>query len=213
MDRQPRPVAATTVFPALRGRAWPLPTGIVAAYSWRAAVQAALLDLCRRLTIAELPAATTPFPRLDPHRHLPDGPGRRFLSILAAIGGVTVAYDVTGTLGVPTVLCHHDCAPAGCASGRTVAEALEAALLQTVLGYQAARDGWPADAGAPPPTLPARLRGDPVRSGVDDAPHDLTTIGAALAGLGHHPVVVPLDHDPEVAAVMPYIATVVLADG
>jgi hypothetical protein len=214
-DRRPYPVPATMVFPALRGRPWPPPATAVAAYSWRAAVEAALLVYCGRLTVGEIAGATAAFPRLDLPATGLDDAGRRYMSILTAIGGTTDVYDVTGALGIPTAVCCRDGTPAGCASGRSLAEAAGKALLQAVLGYQMTREAQPGGALSAVAELPRRLRdlhGDTVAPGGEDPPLDLAGIGAALAGLGHHPLVVPLDHDPEVSAVMPYIATVVPVD-
>ncbi|MBF8184154.1 hypothetical protein ITP53_00005, partial [Nonomuraea sp. K274] len=57
------------------------------------------------------------------------------------------------------------------------------------------------------PPVPPELRGDhpaPARPGT--AVDELAT---RLARLGHRPLVVPLDHDPAVHAVLPFVVQVV----
>jgi hypothetical protein len=198
-------VAATLAFPALDGSTV-LPVGAAAGYSWPEAIEAGLAEHCRRLTIAEL---STPRARVDlPGTEL-DAAGDRYRDMLAAIGQPVTVYDITGSTGVPTFLSYLDGEPAGCASRLAAADALTDTLEQTVLHYQARKEGQADYAPPSAPELPGRLDA-PVAPPPPSV--DLAAAVAVLRAHGHRPVAVPLDHDPEATRIMPYTVQVVLLD-
>jgi len=212
-DHQASLVDAARVFPALRGTVPPAlpPPGVAAGYSWREAVEKGLIGQCRRLTISDMNAATEPFSQLDLADAPLDGRGDRYRSMLETIGEPVTVYDVTGPLGVPTVLCHLGATPAACASGLSLGDALADALEQVLLQYQARSNSQPGYAPPRSPRIPDRLRGSVRRAFRTTPPLDVAALTAALER-GHRPVAVPLDHDPEVNTIMPYTVHVVLTD-
>ncbi|MDA2804380.1 hypothetical protein [Nocardiopsis suaedae] len=215
LDGTPRDVPARQAFPVLDGavRTWPV-LGAAAGYSWEHAVEKGLLDHCRALAVAALRSVREPLPSLALDDMELDPLGDRYRALLHATGDPVTVLDLGGLLGVPGVLVRSG--PRGtvgvCAVGTSIGAALRDALEQSLLGYQSRRHAEPAYA---PPTLdplPPHLSG-PFRRGPDDAPLTLDRLSAAVAATGHDPVVVPLDHDPEVIRRMPNLLQVVLADG
>jgi hypothetical protein len=200
------PVDVYRAFPALRPgrRPYVAPPAVVAAYDWPAAVRQALLAHCRRLTLADAARSPRPFPRVDPALGPP-----RFTDLLAATGRPLTVYDITGSLGVPTMLCYLGSAPAGCSSALTSRAALDLVLEETLLRHQARTD--PHAAYAPPP-----VRGLPhpplagAYATVTDEAVTADAVAAALLARGHRPIAVPLDHDPAAAAILPFTVHVVL---
>ncbi|KIH98114.1 hypothetical protein LP52_15660 [Streptomonospora alba] len=188
-----------------------LPPGTAAAYSWSEAVEAGLLAQCHRRTLADIAGSAAPFPRLDPAAADLDEGGDYCRALLGAVDDAVACHDVTGPLGVPTVVCLLGGAPAASASGLTIADALGSALEKTLLAYQARRNGRCEYAPAVP-HLPARLRCDSTRPAAPGPRLSGADLAAALAERGHWPAAVPLDHDAEVNRVMPFTVRVVLDD-
>ncbi|MGX7672523.1 YcaO-like family protein [Plantactinospora sp. DSM 117369] len=217
-DGRIRLVPVSRAFPALRPahRARPVPPGIASAYSWQEAVTAGTLAQVRRLTLGEMTAARRPFPRIDMDAVPLDPVGTRYRGILAAVPEEVVVQDITGTLSVPTVFCRVGREARGCASGLSMAEALRDALAEAVVSYQSLLHGQPAYAppSIPAPSIPAPAssHGEARRKSGSD-PLDLDAVVAILTAHGREPVVVPLDHDPEVSAVMPNTVHMVVARG
>src|SRR5256714_2472946 len=203
-------VDATRAFPALHpgGSRYRPPSSVAAGYDWAGAVAQALLSHCRRLTVADAVRSTVPFPRIDLAARDLTEPAGRHRDLLAATGHTIVAYDITGPLRVPTVLCYLGSTPAGCASARSPADARSTALGQSLLRYQARANRQPDYAPPPVRALPGRLRGTALRPLPDAEVPDAGT--EALLAQGYRPVVVALDHDPEVAAILPYTVHVLL---
>jgi hypothetical protein len=104
--------------------------------------------------------------------------------------------------------------------GRTVAygcgvsstDALRDGLIQTLAHYQALANDEQDYAPAAVPGLPTRLRGTRPSPMARTRPLSVADLVAALVRGGHSPAVVPLDHDPEVRLIMPYIGRVVMID-
>ncbi|MEU4834402.1 hypothetical protein [Streptosporangium sp. NPDC023615] len=188
------------------------PVGAAAAYSWREAVEAGVVAQCHRLTVAELAAATVPFARLPLDRMRLDARGERYRAMLAVVGEPLEVFDVTGSLGVPAVLCCLDSEPVACASALSVPGAVADALEQALLHFQARENDQSLYAPPAPPRLPGPLRGRALRSPGSGPALDLAAVGAALERRGRRVLAVPLDHDPAVASLVPYIVQVVLVD-
>lgn len=215
-DGRIRLVPASRAFPVLGcgHRAGLLPSGVASAYGWEEAVTTGALAQIRRLTLDEMATARQPSPRLDLYAAPLDPVGARYRAILAAVSEEVVAYDVTGTLSVPTVLCQVGREARGCASGLSMAAALRDALGEAIVSYQSSLHDQPAYAPPPIPAPPIPAPWSPPgrdhrRSGSD--PLDLDAIAAILTAHGRELVAVPLDHDPEVSAVMPNTVHVVVA--
>jgi hypothetical protein len=212
-DGRAVPVDARTAFPVLRDRAVDLVSGGVAAgYDWPEAVRNGLLGQCRRLTVAALDRSAAPVPRIEPDGTALPLAGARYLGMLADLGERVGCFDITGPLGVPTVVCARGDAVAGCASGRTAGEALSEALEQTLLHYQAEVSGQPEYAPTALPALPPARRAPRSRPAPDNPPLDAAGLWDALRRQGHRPAVVLLDHDPAATSVLPFVVNVVLPD-
>lgn len=211
-----RLMPAAAAFPGLRRE----PTmasatvGLGAGLGWDAAVVAGLLSYCHRHTLAEIAQAASPFPEVDATTVELDATGARCRGLLTAVGQPPAVYDVTGSLGVPSY--------AFCAGPETVtyatAESAPAALARgftdVLRAAQARAHGQAAVAPPAVPNLPAELRGQltgPVSLG--DQLWDVPTLAGRLHDVaGWVAVAVALDHDPALAAIMPYLVQVVACD-
>src|SRR5207248_10756676 len=209
-DCAPVLIDAAEVFPALNGHTDPysIPTGTAAAYTWQAALESAILEHGHILTLEEtMTSAEVDLGALDL-----DSEGARCLAQLKVVGLPVAGYDITGPLGLPTVLVHHAGAPSGCAGGLNLETAATKALVQTLLRYQARNNDEIAYLPPPVPDIRPEVlsRSNPAR------PPRNTDIGSLIGTLhrnGRSPVAVPLDHDVAVHAVMPYVVRVVLSHG
>lgn len=211
-------VDVSRVFPALRAPASPPaspyvpPPGVAAAYDWREAVIRGMVGQCLRLTLGDLAMSARPYPRVDLAGAALDARGDRYRALLAAIGEPVTVYDVTGPLGVPTMVGYLGSVAAGCASSPSAVGALTDALEQVLVHYQARENDQPDYAPAPIRDIPDRLRGTTTGPLSGEPARDGTVLAAALAQRGHRPIAIPLDHDPEVGAIMPYIVHVVITN-
>lgn len=180
------------------------PAGVAAGYTWAEAVSAGLLDACARLPASH----TGPPRRIDPHAAGPDAEALAYLRMIDILGVPLGVYDVTGHLKVPTLAFGTGERTVAVVSAPRAADALPAGLRAVVLDEQARRTGRPECAPSAVPRLD--LAGAP--DAEPPAPCTEGDLIAALLAAGHDPLVVPLDHDPEVHRIVPYIARVVMAD-
>lgn len=183
--------------------------GLAAGFDWQEAVRDGLLGCCLRLTLAELEDAATPYPRLDLAAVEMDPDGVRCRDLIAAAGEQPEVYDITGTLGVPCIACCLGPDTVTTTAGLTAAAAVAAGLLAALRTVQARLSGQPAFAPLPGPALPPQLRGS-AGSLPDVDEWDSERLARRLRQTGREPVAVPLDHDPSVAELMPYLVHVVL---
>ncbi|MFC3381527.1 TOMM precursor leader peptide-binding protein [Couchioplanes azureus] len=214
-------VPATEVFPVLRGA---LPTvddapGLGSGFTWDEAVSRGLLGWANRITLAEIGDAVRPFPRVDVAAAGRTELVPRFLDMLDVLGLDVTVYDVTGSLGVPTLIACTGTTSVGSASGYDRAALVEAVLEQALRHHQAEADKWPAYAIDGPsllPRLPANLRGAAAERddvAVREWPRIRRELLARFRDGGHRPVAVPLDHDPVMHEVLPYVVNVVMTGG
>ncbi|BCL12316.1 YcaO-like family protein [Micromonospora sagamiensis] len=199
-DGEPVRLPATRVFDASDAD---LPVGAAAGCSWAQALEAALLsyavaDARRRLAARVDPA--TRHVKLD---HI-EPTTEALWTLLGGAGSTLRVLDVTGKLGVPVVavMCGEDIV--GCAAGVDQPAATRAALAQALLRAQSM---WHDD---------SRYASTPVHVPAADVPTtaaEPVDLVDAFQRDGTVPVVVPLDHDPAVHAVLPYVLRVVLVDG
>jgi hypothetical protein len=145
----------------------------------------------------------------------------RLLRILEQIGGSVTVYDVTGPLQVPTL--------AVCLGDQTVAyethvdaaQALRDGLEQAILSKQLSGEQILIDNFPFVPALPLSLRGSttvgtglaPVRA--YDASQEWPDLAIRLQDVlqthGWSAFAVPLDHDPVLRQIHPYIVHVLVA--
>ncbi|MFI5982353.1 hypothetical protein ACIBEA_15900 [Streptomyces sp. NPDC051555] len=182
-------------------------TGVGAGTDWDAAVTAGLGGQCARTALADAAAgAVAPRPVTVGVRALSPRATRLWDLLRAARGTPTVA-DIGGALGVPVLAWWQD--------GRTVAvtcgpDAVEDGLRAVLLDRQSVITGEPGYAPVPPGPCVAMGPGTgrPLR-----APAGATAEAmlGALRARGVRPLVVPLDHDPVVAGLLPFVVRVVPA--
>lgn len=212
----PRLVPAAVAFPTLAGHPPGVGfTGVAGGFDWSEALAAGLLADCRRFALAALARASRRYPPVDLDAVPLDRTGQRCRAILAAAGEPLAVYDLTGLtgeLGVP--------AYGFCLGGTTVAyqtgltpgAAVRDGLLRVLRWLQARIHDQPGYAPAPVPELPERLRGRIADPPPDRPAVDIATVAGRMRAQGRLPVAVPLDHDPAVTELVPYLVRVVILD-
>lgn len=201
-ERRAEAVAAGQVFAADHE------VGVAARLSWDDAVADGLAQHCVRLALRDVAEGRArPVPRRVDPEALPPG-ARDLLDLLHASRGAVEVADIGGALGLPVLAWWQRDRPVAVTCGpASVAEGLRAALLdrQSVMTHEPAYA--PVRSGMP--HAPAR---DGRRPGVAE-PAGRTRMVEVLRARGMRPLVVPLDHDPAVHEVLPFLVRVVLADG
>ncbi|MET7606046.1 hypothetical protein ABZS96_26750 [Streptomyces avermitilis] len=197
------PVPAAEVFtqPEDSAAAGRLPAGTAAGPTWAAAVEQALLDHCLRRAGSAPAGEPVALDRLE----LPDT-ARRFLDLLDTSGQETTAHRLDALSGSHAYALRLGTGPAEFGAGLTASEAVESGLARLLLAHQSrgARQPEYAPSSAVSPAPPSA---GAAAGGVRHRP-----LVAALRASGLNPVVVPLDHDPAVHSVLPYVVRVVLLD-
>jgi hypothetical protein len=208
---RPRLVPVGDAF-ALGGR---VPVGVAAGYDWPEAVATGLLRHCTRLTCDQVRAGgRLVTDRVDLAAAELDAEGARCRAILADLGELPEAYEITGSLGVPTYVFHHSGRTVAAVAGRTPAAALGGGLRRVLRLAQARAHRQPGYAPAPVPDLPVAPGRGPLRRPREPAaPLTVSELAQRLRAAGRTPVAVPLDHDPSVTGILPYLVNVVVMDG
>lgn len=211
------PVPAENVFPALcrpdqRGKS---ARGIASGMSWDEAICQALLDWCNYLTIEEVQGAHQAYARVDLTRVPLSSEGRYVHHLLrTVVGQQLVVYDVTGSLRVPTFAMCLDAKVVAYSTHCDVAEALGSGLKQALQQYQAEQCQQLEYAVAPVPDVPSVLRASyltvPCSPLADGWSAQREWLLQRLQAGGFRAWVVPLDHDPALARILPFIVRVVL---
>ncbi|MEU2631147.1 hypothetical protein ABZ641_29620, partial [Kitasatospora sp. NPDC007106] len=166
---------------------------------------------------AALAAATAPLPRLGLDGAELTARGARYRKLLEIVDQPYEVYDLSGLLGLPTFAFTTPEATVACTSALEAGAALEQGLELTLLAHQARAADQPGYAPEAVPELPAELRGKPrPEAGPDGArpgPVTLDEVVARLTRDGGRVVAVPLDHDPAVARLCPFVAQAVVVRG
>jgi hypothetical protein len=179
-------------------------------------VRAAVVAAAAAGVGAALATATGPLPRLDLDDAELTARGERYRKLLQIVDEPFEVHDLSGLLGLPTFALTTAHGTAACASDLEPGAALERALEQTLLAYQSRAAGQPGYAPEPAPRLPDRLRRGPdgTEGGAEwPAPATLDEVVARLTRAGGRVVVVPLDHDPAVARLCPFVAQATVVHG
>lgn len=188
--------------------------GVAAGLSWEEALCQALLDWCNYLTVAEVGDARQAFLRVDLARAPLTPVGRHLCSLLDAAGESVAVYDLTGSLEVPTFATFADEKVVAYSSHCDVAQALSLGLEQAVLRCQAEQFRQPAYAPASVPDFPALLRSEQLTVPRSTAPQTWPVRRAwlleRLRENGLRALVVPLDHDPALSRLSPFIVCVLV---
>lgn len=198
---EPVTVDASAVFPA---------TTAASGTDWADAVRAAVVATANAEVAAVLASATAPFPRLDIDAAGLTARGARYLKLLGIVDQTFEVHDLSAALGLPTFAFSTPEDTVAHVSDLDVGVALEKGLEQTLLAYQAKAADQPAYAPSPVPDLPAKLRGD---LGTRPDSVCLEQVVGALTREGGRVVAVPLDHDPAIAALCPFVVRTVVVHG
>ncbi|MER5363133.1 hypothetical protein [Streptomyces sp. NPDC002785] len=179
--------------------------GVGTGVDWDAAVTAGLGGRCAWLALADVAAGTvTPRPvTIEPEALSPRA--ARLWGLLRAARGTLAVADIGGALGVPVL--------AWWQGGRAVAvtcgpDSVEDGLRAVLLDRQSVIADEPGYAPVPPGRceVPDPAGGRPPRALA--GPEAML---GALRARGVRPLVVPLDHDPVVAGLLPFVVRVVAA--
>lgn len=196
---EPVAVDAAAVFPA---------PAAASGDDWPAAVRAAVVAAANGTVGAALSAATGPLPRLDLAAVELTPRAARYRKLLEIVEQPVEVHDLSALIGLPTFAFTGPKATVAYVSDLAPAPALERGLEQVLLAYQAQATDQPAYAPAPVPELPATLRGGPTAA--LPGPVALEELVARLTREGGRVVAVPLDHDPVVARLCPFVAQAVV---
>ena len=204
-------VPAAAVFSALPRQE----RGVAAGQTWEEALCLALLDQCNYLTVEQLQNTQQVYPQVDLENVSMTPEGTHLYRLLKAADAQITVYDVTGPLGVPTL--------ATCLGEKVVAytthcadtQALDLGLTQALQYYQAEQFQQPDYRPAPVADFPLRLRGDqfvvPGTPCQEAWSERLARLLQQVQAGGFSALAVPLNHDPALARVLPFIARVLLS--
>jgi hypothetical protein len=190
--------------------------GIASGISWEEAICQALLDWCNYLTVEHLKDARQAYFQVDLTRTLLTPEGLYLYHLLkTAVGQKIFVYDVTGSLGIPTF--------ATCFGAKVVAYSTHCDQAQALsMGFERALQQYQAEqclqleyTVAPVPDFPPALRGAqlsaPHYTLPDTWPARQEWLLQRFQANGLRSFVVPLDHDPALAQVLPFIVRVLLS--
>lgn len=212
------PVSAEYVFPAFyrQDQEVELTRGLASGMSWDEAICQALLDWCNYLTVEALKDAQRSYAQVDLSRVPLDAEGKYLYHLLKTVAGPQISvYDVTGSLHVPTfALCFGEKAVAystHCDEVQALSRGFKRALQQ----YQAERYQEFEYAVAPVPDFPLSLRGTQLSIPRYLLPDTWIARRAwllqRLLDNGLRACVVPLEHDPALVKILPFIVRVLLS--
>lgn len=189
--------------------------GIASGMSWGEAICQALLDWCNYLTVEHVKDAQQAYSQVDLTTNLLTPDGIYLYQLLkTAVGQELFVYDVTGSLGVPTF--------ATCFGPKVVAYSTHCDQAQALrIGFERALQQYQAEqclqfeyAMAPLPDLPLALRSAQLsvpRYTLPDAWSDRQAwLLQRFQANGLRAFAVPLDHDPALTRVLPFIVRVLL---
>ncbi|WP_159400826.1 hypothetical protein [Streptomyces sp. NRRL B-24484] len=205
---EPVEVEAAAVFPARTA---------ASGRDWAEAVRAAVVAAAASRVGAALATATGPLPRLDLDGAELTARGARYRKLLEIVDQPFEVHDLSGLLGLPTFAFTTPETTVARTCAFDAATALEQGLELTLLAHQSRAADQPGYAPEPVPDLPAELRGGPrAADGPGAARPGAVTLEEVVARLtrdGGRVVAVPLDHDPAVARLCPFVAQAVVVHG
>jgi putative thiazole-containing bacteriocin maturation protein len=204
-------VPATHVFSSLCNQ----DLGSASGKTWEEAICLALLDWCNYLTIGQLKDAQQAYIQVDLVRTPMTPEGVHLYHLLKAVVEQITVYDVTGPLQVPTF--------ATCLGEKVVvysthcdgAQALSIGLEQALQQYQSEQFQQYDYAVASVPDLPSILRSDqlavPLYTSPDTWPARREWLQQKLQSKGLRAFAIPLNHEPALMQVLPFIVRVLLS--
>ncbi len=186
--------------------------GIASGKTWEEAVCQALLDWCSYFTVRQLKDAQQAYPQVDLIKTPMTPEGIHLYRLLKAVNKPVTVYDITGSLQVPTF--------ATCLGEKVVAysthcdsaQALSIGLEQALQQYQFQQFQQLDHVVAPVPDFPSALRGDqlsvPCYIMPDAWQARIEMLLQKLQYNGLQAFAIPLDHDPALVQVLPFIVRV-----
>ncbi|WP_256105415.1 YcaO-like family protein [Streptomyces sp. ODS05-4] len=214
-DGEAVPVAASEVFDTT-DRTWSEGprTGAACGRDWNEAVATGLLSHCEELTIASASRHERTGPLVDLTSLAADEEIAHLTRLLDIAGVDVTAHEITDpVLRVPALAFRVDGRVVAHAAGLDLAGAVIAGLERTLLVWQAERHGEPWYAPAAPFPLPDASGDGPVPPAPDLRAEPVRELDDALRRVGRQAVAVPLDHDPALAEVAPYVLRIVVVHG
>lgn len=209
-------VPATQVFFSLsnKERGTESERGVASGMIWEEAICQALLDWCNYLTVGQLKDAQQSSIQVDLARSpmTPEGAHLHHL-LKAAVGQITV-YDITGTLQVPTFATCLGEKVIAYSTHCDVAQALRMGLEQALQQYQSEQFQQSEYAVVPVPDFPSTLRSDQLYVPRYTLPEAwsarLEWLLQKFQANSLRALVIPLNHDPALMQMLPYIVRVLL---
>lgn len=204
-------VPASAVFSAFceQGR------GIASGKTWEESVCLALLDWCNYLSVEQLKDTLRAYPLVDLEKAILTPEGRHLDCLLKAASAHIAIYDVTGALRIPTFATCLGKEIVACTTHCDVAQALCLGLEQALQQYQSEQFQEHDYAVASVPDFPLSLRGDqwcvPHSTASDTWPARLEWVLQQLQANGLYAFMAPLDHDPSLTQILPFIVRVLLS--
>jgi putative thiazole-containing bacteriocin maturation protein len=186
--------------------------GVASGFTWAEAVEAALVDAWLGLILMNLEQERQAVPRLDLGETSLNERAARYLRLLEMAGQDVAMYDLSGLVKIPAfAFCTGPSTIAYAAAGE-VESALTHGLGLVLLAYQARANAQTAYAPPAVPRFPEDLRDEtsirPEQQSL--SPGVVSVLTEELRRRDLKAVVVPLDHDPEVVKLLPYVCRAVL---
>ena len=207
---QPALVPATAVFSSFHQR-----KGVASGMIWEEAVCQALLDWCNDLTMKQAQENQQAYHQIDLDRAPLTPEGQHLYRLLRATARHITVYDVTGSLQIPTFAICLDEKIVAYSTHCDTAQALRVGLEQALQQYQSEQFQHHACAIPSVPDLPMHLRSERLSLPNDTAPGTWSArqgwLLERLQANGLHAYVVPLNHDPALAQILPYIVRILLS--
>jgi putative thiazole-containing bacteriocin maturation protein len=190
--------------------------GIASGMSWEEAICQALLDWCNYLTVEEVKNTRRAYAQVDLSSAslMPEGT-YLYRLLRETVGQQLCIYDVTGSLGVPTFATCFGEQVLAYATHYDEAHALGIGFERALQRYQAEHCQQLEYVGVPAPALPSFLRASRLsvpRYGLPTAwPARQEWLLQRLRLNGFRVLVIPLDHDPALARILPFIVQILLS--
>jgi ribosomal protein S12 methylthiotransferase accessory factor YcaO len=211
--------------------------GVGSGMSWAEAICQALFDWCTFLAIERVRDTQQRYPEVDLTTIPMTSEGAHLHHLLQIVGEQVTVYDVTGILPVPTCAICVGKSVIAYSTHCDIAQALSTGLRQAMQQYQSRQAQQPEYAVVPTPDLPGQVQAGRDHSGNRKDHHnplqspqslDAHTDGQrqtipeawparqewlqqTLQAHGFHACALPLDHDPALMQVFPYVVRVLLA--
>lgn len=212
--REARLIPAAQIFPAGNQQDAASYLGVSAGLSWAEACARALLAHALHLTLQDVLLGETRYEEIALHMQILDFQGKHLFNLIKQAGVSLHIYSVHNAFQVPTL--------AFCCENKTLvyhthfdaAQALNGGLIRVVQYLQARQEGQPLYAlpAVPQLSLSAGAEFGPLPTGpaVNGWQEGLDWLLKTLQCQHWHALAFPLDHDPALCAILPFLVRVLL---